>query len=377
MGRTSKGMGAASISRMPTQTQTSFTAKNFTGFYWLSLKDRFILNTAQPAPSENGTIQSLCDYWTVGDEGNRSGAACRLLRMFCTGKLRMKVATSLARGPDGKRTSRLRSSETPSLGRTRRSTLAAAIILLWVCGIARVQGQSTASGLPTDAPPEYTSLKRFPQNLGANFLAMFSTKNIAPLLIGSASTGVISIWDEDIQEHFSVHDGSSSFGKFGSALGSLYVVAPVVGGLLIAGNRSKNDRFHSFTYSLAQATVLDEGLTYGMKLAISRTRPDASNDRSFPSSHASTSFMIATVTQRYYGWKAGLVGYGVASAISIARVRGNKHWASDVAAGATLGYLVGSSVSRRTRISIRGTEFSITPTVDLANRRVGVFLNVN
>ena len=87
--------------------------------------------------------------------------------------------------------------------------------------------------------------------------------------------------------------------------------------------------------------------------------------------------MIATVAQRYYGWKAGLIGYGVASAISVARVRGNKHWASDVAAGATLGYLVGSSVSRRTRISIRGTEFSITPTVDLANRRVGVVLNVN
>ncbi len=273
--------------------------------------------------------------------------------------------------------SRVRSSAPPSIDGARRCVLAAVIILVWVCGLSRADGQSASSGLPSDTPPEYTSLKRFPQNLGRNFLAMFSKKNIAPLLIGSASTGVISIWDEDIQEHFSVQDGSSSVGKVGSALGSLYVVAPVVGGLLIVGNRSQNDRFHSFTYSLAQATVLDQGLNQGMKFAIGRTRPDKSDDQSFPSGHASTSFMIATVVQRYYGWKAGILGYGVASFISMARLRENKHWASDVTAGATLGYIVGSSVCGRTGISIRGAKLSFAPSVDLPNRRVGVLLTVD
>jgi hypothetical protein len=273
--------------------------------------------------------------------------------------------------------SRLRSSAIPSIDGARRCIFAVVIILFWVCGLGRADGQSAPSGLPSDTPPEYTSLKRFPQNLGRNFLAMFSKKNIAPLLIGSASTGVISIWDEDIQEHFSVQDGSSSVGKVGSALGSLYLVAPLVGGLLIAGNRSQNDRFHSFTYSLTQALVLDQGLNQGMKFAIDRTRPDKSNDQSFPSGHASTSFMIATVVQRYYGWKAGILGYGVASFVGIARLRENKHWASDVTAGATLGYIVGSSVCGRTGISIRGEKLSFTPTVDLANRRVGVLLILN
>ena len=272
---------------------------------------------------------------------------------------------------------RVRSSAIPSIDGARRCVLAAVIILLWVCGLGRADGQSVSSGLPSDTPPEYTSLKRFPQNLGRNFLAMFSKKNIAPLLIGSASTGVISIWDEDIQERFSVQDGSSSVGKVGSALGSLYVVAPVVGGLLIVGNRSQNDRFHSFTYSLAQATALDQGLNQGMKFAIGRTRPDKSDDQSFPSGHASTSFMIATVVQRFYGWKAGILGYGVASFISMARLRENKHWASDVTAGATLGYIVGSSVCSRTGISIRGAKLSFAPSVDLPNRRVGVLLTLN
>jgi len=275
------------------------------------------------------------------------------------------------------RTLRLQRGATPSRGGGRWCMLAAVIILVWVCAPARADGQNTPSGLPGDTPPEYTSIKRFPQNLGGNFLAMFSTKNIAPLLVGSASTGVISIWDEDIKEHFSVQDGSSSVGKAGSTLGSLYVVAPVVGGLLLAGNRSQNNRFHSFTYSLAQGMVIDQGINQGLKFAIGRTRPDESNDQSFPSGHASTSFLIATVLQRYYGWKAGILGYGVASFISIARLRENKHWASDVTAGATLGYIVGSSVCRRTGISIRGAKFSIAPTVDLANQRVGVLITPN
>jgi membrane-associated phospholipid phosphatase len=275
------------------------------------------------------------------------------------------------------RTLRSQRHATPSIGGGRRCMLVAVIILVWVCALARADGQNTPSGLPDDTPPEYTSIKRFPQNLGGNFLAMFSTKNIAPLLIGSASTGVISIWDEDIKEHFSIQDGSSSVGKAGSTLGSLYLLAPVVGGLLLAGNRSQNNRFHSFTYSLAQGMVIDQGINQGLKYAIGRTRPDNSNNQSFPSGHASTSFMIATAVQRYYGWKAGILSYGVASFIGIARVRDNKHWASDVTAGATLGYIVGSSVCRRTGISIRGAKFLIAPTVDLVNQRVGVLITPN
>jgi membrane-associated phospholipid phosphatase len=100
------------------------------------------------------------------------------------------------------------------------------------------------------------------------------------------------------------------------------------------GNRSQNNRFHSLTYSFAQGLVIEQGITQGLKFAIGRTRPDKSNDQSFPSGHASTTFMIATVLQRYYGWKAGILGYGVASFVSITRLRQNRHWASDVTAGA-------------------------------------------
>jgi membrane-associated phospholipid phosphatase len=146
----------------------------------------------------------------------------------------------------------------------------------------------------------------------------------------------------------------------------------MVTGLLIGGQFSKNDRFHSFTYSLAQATVINEGLVQGLKFAVGRTRPDESDNHSFPSGHAATSFMIATTLQRYYGWPAGIIGYSAATFIAVSRARSDKHWASDLAAGATLGYIVGSSVGRRTGISIRTGKVALVPLVDLKHRSAGV-----
>ena len=154
------------------------------------------------------------------------------------------------------------------------------------------------------------------------------------------------------------------------------MVLPTVGGLFIWGHYSENDRFHSFTYSLAQATVINQGLVNGLKLAVRRERPDKSDNQSFPSGHAATSFMVASVVQRYYGWKAGIIGYSAATFISFSRLRENKHWASDVTAGATLGYIVGSSVSRRTGISVRvgKTKATLIPALDLAHRGVGMYI---
>src|SRR5205085_7301394 len=66
---------------------------------------------------------------------------------------------------------------------------------------------------------------------------------------------------------------------------------------------------------------------------------------SFPSGHASTSFAIATViAHEYPGWFTQFASYGMATAISLARVSGQKHFPSDVFIGGTIGYLIGRSV---------------------------------
>ncbi len=257
--------------------------------------------------------------------------------------------------------------------RPRRTILLGVFLL--IASVRLLAGDSEPlPEMKQGTPASLTSLKRFPQNLGGNFVALFSKKNIAPLLIGGTASGIVAPFDSEIRDRWSVSADSTIVGQIGGVLGGHALVIPTVTGLLIAGNSSKNDRFHSFTYALAQGTAINEGLLVGIKVAVDRTRPDENNDRSFPSGHASTSFMIATIVQRYYGWKAGIIGYSAATFIAASRVRSSRHWASDVTAGATLGYIIGSSVSRRTGISMRMGKITMVPAFDLGHRSIGIRL---
>ncbi|MEP6465386.1 MAG: phosphatase PAP2 family protein [Parafilimonas sp.] len=67
---------------------------------------------------------------------------------------------------------------------------------------------------------------------------------------------------------------------------------------------------------------------------------------SFPSGHATVIFAVATVFAKQYNttpW-VPVVAYSAASLVGISRITENKHWATDVIVGATLGYLCGGQV---------------------------------
>src|SRR5205085_1994320 len=71
-------------------------------------------------------------------------------------------------------------------------------------------------------------------------------------------------------------------------------------------------------------------------------RPDGSNFKSFPSGHTATAFMTAEYLRQEYKdvspW-IPVAGYAVAAATGYMRLYNNKHWASDVFAGAAIGVL--------------------------------------
>ena len=52
--------------------------------------------------------------------------------------------------------------------------------------------------------------------------------------------------------------------------------------------------------ALAGVTTL--GVTYALKYAVKKERPDYSDNHSFPSMHTSVSFAAASFIQRRYGW---------------------------------------------------------------------------
>jgi len=75
-----------------------------------------------------------------------------------------------------------------------------------------------------------------------------------------------------------------------------------------------------------------------LKTTVPETRPTGSG-RSFPSGHAVASFAGAIYTAKRYGWKESLPSLITASATSLFRVWGNRHYYHDILAGALIGTL--------------------------------------
>ena len=78
------------------------------------------------------------------------------------------------------------------------------------------------------------------------------------------------------------------------------------------------------------------GITYTLKLGVNRTRPNGA-PYSFPSGHTSASFASAGFIHQRYGVKKGIWAYIAASFVGWTRIEANKHYTSDVLAGAAIG----------------------------------------
>lgn len=79
----------------------------------------------------------------------------------------------------------------------------------------------------------------------------------------------------------------------------------------------------------------------GVKYSARRMRPDGTARNSFPSGHTATSFMLATMLHKEYGTTRSplysILGYSLATATALGRQLNNRHWFSDVLAGAGIG----------------------------------------
>lgn len=86
-------------------------------------------------------------------------------------------------------------------------------------------------------------------------------------------------------------------------------------------------------------------LNNSMKYTLCVERPYDGVYNSFPSGHTATAFMGAELLRREYGEEypaIAIAGYTVAGGVGIMRMYNNRHWASDVLAGAGIGILSAS-----------------------------------
>jgi membrane-associated phospholipid phosphatase len=127
------------------------------------------------------------------------------------------------------------------------------------------------------------------------------------------------------------------------------------------GALAGNDRLRETGWYMAKGLVLDAVIVTALKSAVGRTRPDGSDTRSFPSGHTSTAFTTATVLSRRHGWKIGLPAYGLASMAAVARIEDDRHYLSDVVAGAVLGIAVGKFITPKSKPEESGWQVVASP----------------
>jgi len=120
-----------------------------------------------------------------------------------------------------------------------------------------------------------------------------------------------------------------------------YAPALAVYGLNALGVKGKHN-FRDRTVILASAYLIMGVAVNGMKYTFKVERPDLSTRNSFPSGHTATAFMTAEYLRQEYKdvnqWY-GIVGYTVATGAGLFRIRNNRHWFTDVMAGAGVGIL--------------------------------------
>jgi hypothetical protein len=100
---------------------------------------------------------------------------------------------------------------------------------------------------------------------------------------------------------------------------------------------------------LLRAQAITELLVEPIKFATQRTRPDGSNNQSFPSGHAAITFAGATVLERHLGWKKAALAYVIAAYVASSRMHDNRHYLSDVVFGAAVGTIAGRVVTEHGR----------------------------
>ncbi len=121
-----------------------------------------------------------------------------------------------------------------------------------------------------------------------------------------------------------------------------YAPLAAVIGLKLGGVESRSSWPRLLVSDILAAGIMATAVN-SMKYTIKRERPDGSKNNSFPSGHTATAFMAATIMHREYGLTRSplysIGGYTVATATAFSRQLNNRHWLSDVLAGAGIGVL--------------------------------------
>lgn len=204
-------------------------------------------------------------------------------------------------------------------------------------------------------PPADTALQVRPRPLLSGRLAL-----VAGLVLVTTFAGDQGLRGE-LQESRS--PASNTVADFGNVIGDPWYIVPTLGAGALVGHLAGNAAVTRTALRAAGAVALAGGAVTAFKYAIGRRRPSSTGDadefrpfsgwNSFPSGHTAVAFALATAIaeETRDPWTEAAL-YGAATLTAFARVNDDRHWASDVVAGALVGHLSARWLSRRYGVKV-------------------------
>ncbi|RZK21538.1 MAG: phosphatase PAP2 family protein [Hymenobacter sp.] len=209
--------------------------------------------------------------------------------------------------------------------------------------LAHAQVPLNPAAAPADTTHKYENLIGQPAPVKKSFFQSKAFKALAvpTLLIGYGSytfNGGGFYTNQDAQR-----DIHRLFPSSKSRIADYLIFVPYLelGAVTLAGVQSRNDRLNVLLI-IAKSEAIMLSSTFVVKALSHETRPDGSDNLSFPSGHTAQAFLAASIVHTEFRDKSqwyGVGAYAIATSVAGLRMIVDKHWQSDVVAGAGFGIL--------------------------------------
>lgn len=211
----------------------------------------------------------------------------------------------------------------------RKSSIAVILIFIYSISFSQIDSINNSMGALTKTKTKWYKSK------------IFKASIVPTILIGY---GISTINDNGLYSSYDAkRDIQKLFPSLRTKVDNYLIFAPYAE--LLALNllkiKCQND-FINTSLLILKSELIMAAIVFPMKKIIGIERPDGSDFLSFPSGHAAQAFVAASIIHKEFRYKSqwyGIGAYAIATSVGVFRMINNKHWQSDVFAGAGIGIL--------------------------------------
>jgi membrane-associated phospholipid phosphatase len=225
----------------------------------------------------------------------------------------------------------------------------------------KASNENSANALQPEKAASSTSLGGLTRNFVRDQQAIWTSPSqvrfpdtvwLAPL---SGVAAGLFVTDRQVSGHLNKNLGTQQHYRHVATAGAGALVG-IGGGLALWGMATRNEHQKETGFLAGEAAIDGLVMAEALKYTFQRQRPYQGNGAghffdggaSFPSEHAAAAWSIAAIiAHEYPGALPGLFSYGLASAVSLSRIRSRDHFPSDVLVGSAMGYLISQYVYRK------------------------------